>query len=39
MALLNKSADVKYIVTGAVLLVAVTVDAVARRGRTSAGRA
>ncbi|MEO5901885.1 MAG: sugar ABC transporter permease [Ilumatobacteraceae bacterium] len=39
MALLNKSTNVRYIVTGAVLLVAVTVDAVARRGRTSAGRA
>ncbi|MCU1501368.1 MAG: ribose transporter permease [Ilumatobacteraceae bacterium] len=39
MALLNKSTNVRYIVTGAVLLVAVTIDAVARRGRTSAGRA
>jgi D-xylose transport system permease protein len=39
MSLLNKSADVKYIVTGAVLLLAVTIDEVARRGRTSAGRA
>ena len=39
MTLLNKTSDVKYIVTGAVLLVAVTVDALARRGRTSSGRA
>ena len=31
--------DVKFMVTGAVLLLAVTVDATARRGRRSAGRA
>jgi D-xylose transport system permease protein len=31
--------DVKFIVTGAVLLLAVTVDATARRGRQQAGRA
>jgi D-xylose transport system permease protein len=31
--------DVKFMVTGAVLLLAVTVDATARRGRQSAGRA
>jgi D-xylose transport system permease protein len=30
--------DVKFMVTGAVLLLAVTVDATARRGRRSAGR-
>jgi D-xylose transport system permease protein len=29
----------KFIVTGVVLLLAVTVDATARRGRQSAGRA
>ena len=29
----------KFMVTGAVLLLAVTVDATARRGRQSAGRA
>jgi len=39
MILLNKTSDVKYIVTGAVLLIAVTVDALARRGRSSSGRA
>jgi D-xylose transport system permease protein len=39
MTLLNKTSDVKFIVTGVVLLIAVTVDALARRGRTSAGRA
>jgi D-xylose transport system permease protein len=39
MTLLNKTSDVKYIVTGVVLLIAVTVDALARRGRTSSGRA
>jgi D-xylose transport system permease protein len=31
--------DVKFMVTGAVLLLAVTLDATARRGRRSAGRA
>ena len=39
MSLLNKTADVRFIVTGAVLLIAVTIDALARRGRTTAGRA
>ena len=39
MTLLNKTSDVRYIVTGIVLLLAVTIDAVARRGRASAGRA
>ncbi len=32
-------ADVKYIVQGAILLLAVTIDAVSRRGRAAAGRA
>lgn len=32
-------ADVKYIVQGAILLVAVTIDAISRRGRAAAGRA
>ena len=31
--------DVKFMVTGAVLLLAVTIDATARRGRQSSGRA
>jgi D-xylose transport system permease protein len=39
MDLLGKSSDVKFMVTGAVLLVAATIDAVSRRGRESAGRA
>ena len=39
MDLIALSASIKFMVTGAVLLAAVTVDAVARRGRQSAGRA
>lgn len=39
MDLLALSAAIKFMVTGAVLLAAVTVDAVARQGRQSAGRA
>jgi D-xylose transport system permease protein len=39
MDLLGQSSDVKFMVTGAVLLVAATIDAVSRRGRESAGRA
>ncbi len=39
MALLSKPSDVRYIVTGSVLIAAVTIDALARRGRASAGRA
>jgi D-xylose transport system permease protein len=35
MALLSMSASTEYIVTGAVLLAAVTVDSVARRGATT----
>jgi len=38
MDLLNVESSVKFMVTGAVLLVAVSVDAVSRRGRESAGR-
>ena len=37
LALLSVAADVKYIITGAVLLAAVTIDAVARQGRQRAG--
>jgi D-xylose transport system permease protein len=37
LALLSASADIKYIVTGAVLLAAVTIDGVARQGRQRAG--
>ena len=37
LALLSVAADVKYMVTGAVLLAAVTIDAVARQGRQRAG--
>jgi len=39
MDLLAYSSYIKYMVTGAVLLVAVTIDAVARQGRQAAGRA
>jgi D-xylose transport system permease protein len=39
MDLLGQSSEVKFMVTGAVLLVAATVDAVSRRGRQAAGRA
>lgn len=39
MDLIALPASIKFMVTGAVLLAAVTVDAVARQGRQSAGRA
>jgi D-xylose transport system permease protein len=39
MLLLNLGTDVRFMITGAVLLAAVTVDAVARRGREASGRA
>jgi D-xylose transport system permease protein len=39
MDLLAVSSNVKFMVTGAVLLVAATIDAVSRRGRLIAGRA
>jgi D-xylose transport system permease protein len=38
LGLLNVSAGTKYIVTGLVLLAAVTLDSVSRRGRESTGR-
>ena len=37
LALLSVAADVKYMITGAVLLAAVTIDGVARQGRQRAG--
>jgi D-xylose transport system permease protein len=39
LILLNLESDVRYMVTGAVLLIAVTLDAVSRRARTAHGRA
>jgi D-xylose transport system permease protein len=39
MDLLAVSSSVKFMVTGGVLLVAATIDAVSRRGRANAGRA
>jgi D-xylose transport system permease protein len=39
MTLLSVSSDVRFIVTGVVLLIAATIDAVSRRGRALAGRA
>jgi D-xylose transport system permease protein len=39
MLLLQLGTDVRLMITGAVLLLAVTVDAVARRGREASGRA
>jgi D-xylose transport system permease protein len=38
LGLLNVSAGTKYIVTGLVLLAAVTLDSVSRKGRVSTGR-
>jgi D-xylose transport system permease protein len=38
MGLLNLSAGVKFVVTGMVLLIAVLVDAITRRGRQNSGR-
>jgi D-xylose transport system permease protein len=38
MDLLSVQSSVRYMVTGAVLLAAVTIDAVSRRGRATAGR-
>jgi D-xylose transport system permease protein len=37
LALLSVTADIKYMITGAVLLAAVTIDGVARQGRQRAG--
>ncbi|HEY3142700.1 MAG TPA: hypothetical protein VGJ86_16290 [Acidimicrobiales bacterium] len=39
MDLLGQTSDVKFMVTGGVLLVAATIDAVSRQGRHAAGRA
>jgi D-xylose transport system permease protein len=39
MDLLALSSSVKFMITGAVLLMAVTIDALSRRGREAAGRA
>ncbi len=39
MTLLSIASDMRFIVTGSVLLAAATIDAVSRRGRASAGRA
>lgn len=39
LALLSVSADVRYVVTGAVLLVAVVIDSLSRRSRAAHGRA
>jgi len=39
MDLLGQTSSVKYMVTGGVLLVAASIDAVSRRGRHAAGRA
>ncbi len=36
--LIGQPADVKYMVQGAILLLAVTIDALSRRGRAAAGR-
>ncbi len=36
--LLAQPPEIKYMVEGAILLAAVTVDAVSRRGRAAAGR-
>jgi len=39
MTLLQFESNLKFIITGSVLLVAATIDAVSRRGRSAAGRA
>jgi D-xylose transport system permease protein len=39
MNLLGQESDVKFMVTGGVLLVAASIDAISRRGRQAAGRA
>ena len=38
MDLLNQTSAVKYVITGAVLVVAVVIDSLARRGRAASGR-
>jgi ABC-type xylose transport system permease subunit len=37
LTLLNLDASVRYMITGGVLMLAVTVDSVARRSRASSG--
>jgi D-xylose transport system permease protein len=39
MDLIGQESDIKFMVTGAVLLLAATIDAVSRRGRLASGRA
>ena len=39
LGLLGLSSGTKFVLTGGVLLLAVTVDSISRRGRASAGRA
>lgn len=39
LTLLNLDSDVRYMITGAVLLLAVSLDAIARKSRTSKGKA
>jgi len=39
MDLIGQKSDIKFMVTGAVLLLAATIDAVSRRGRLASGRA
>jgi D-xylose transport system permease protein len=39
MDLIGQPSDIKFMVTGAVLLLAATIDAVSRRGRLASGRA
>jgi D-xylose transport system permease protein len=39
LGLLGLSAGTKFVVTGAVLLLAVAVDSISRKGRASSGRA
>jgi D-xylose transport system permease protein len=39
MDLLALASSIKFLITGGVLLAAVTIDAVARQGRQSSGRA
>jgi simple sugar transport system permease protein/D-xylose transport system permease protein len=36
---LNLDSDVRYMITGLVLLIAVSLDAIARKSRTSKGKA
>jgi D-xylose transport system permease protein len=38
LGLVGQSAEVKYIVSGAILLLAITIDALSRRTREAAGR-